>query len=158
MSINVGLFSNTENELIADKNPNAITTCIGDVRGTVDLLNPTILVEVSSPYDVESANYMSITAGNTRYYFITGKRSITNTLWEITGRADLRKTYYDAIRSSSGIVSRNENNYNMYLKDDKIPILAHKTFSIYNFGGSPFGGRDAGGNNGNRVIMQVLGG
>lgn len=156
--ITVGLYNNTENELIADKHPSAIGSYSGDVRGEIDILNPTVLVEIATPYDAESANYMSIDAGNTRYYFITSKRAVTGSLWEFTGRADLRHTYRSDIMSSTGIVSRNENNYNMYLKDDKIPILAHKTFSIYSFANTPFGGRDSGGNNGNRVIMQVLGG
>lgn len=153
MSVNVNLYSNNENELIADKNPYGIAALTGDIRGVVDWLNPTVLVETSSPYDVESANYMAIEAGNTRYYFITSKKAITNTMWEITGRADLRKTYRSDILQSTGIVSRNTANYDMYLKDDKIPIRSHKTFNVYNFGGTPFvGGND------NRVIMQVLGG
>lgn len=156
--ITVGLYNNTENELIADKTPSAIGSYSGDVRGEIDILNPTVLIEIATPYDAESANYMSIDAGNTRYYFITSKRAITGSLWEITGRADLRKTYRDAILSSSGIVSRNASNYDMYLKDDKIPIRAHKTFSIYTFGSTPFGNQPTGGGNGNSVIMQVLGG
>lgn len=151
--ITVGLYSNTESELIADKNPSAIGSYVGDVRGEIDVLNPTVTVEIDTPYDAESANYMSIEAGNTRYYFITSKRALTGQLWEITGRADLRHTYRSDILSSTGIVSRNTSNYDMYLKDDKIPIRSHKTFNVYNFGSTPFvGGTD------NRVIMQVLGG
>lgn len=151
-AVTVGLYTNTENELIADKNPSAVGTYSGDIRGQFEYLNPTVLIE-ADPADVENANYMEITAGNTRYYFITSKRAITGSLWEITGRADLRMTYRYSILASSGIVSRNTNNYDMYLRDDKIPIRAHKTTSIYKFGGTPFvGGND------NRVIMQVLGG
>lgn len=153
MAITVGLYSNTESELIADKSPSAIASYSGDVRGTIDWLNPTVMVEASTPYDVESANYMSIDAGNTRYYFITSKRAVTGSLWEITGRADLRHTYRSDIMSSTGIVSRNTGNYDMYLNDDKIPIRSHKTFNVYSFGSTPF----VGGTN-NRVIMQVLGG
>ena len=153
MAITVGLYSNTENELVADKNPSAIASYAGDVRGEIDWLNPTVMVEAATPYDVESANYMSIDAGNTRYYFITSKRAVTGSLWEITGRADLRHTYRSDILSSTGIVCRNTSNYDMYLKDDKIPIRSHKTFNVYPFGSTPFvGGTDS------RVIMQVLGG
>lgn len=156
--ITVGLYNNTENELIADKTPSAVGSYSGDVRGEIDILNPTVLVEIDSPYDAESANYMSIDAGNTRYYFITSKRAVTGSLWEITGRADLRKTYLSAIQSSSGIIARNTYNYDMYLQDDKIPIRAHKTFSIYAFGTTPFKGKVDSTHDYNRVIMQVLGG
>lgn len=156
-AITVGLYTNTENELIADKQPTAIGSYSGDIRGQFDYLNPTVLIE-AAPSDVENANYMSITAGNDRYYFITSKKAITGSLWEVTGRADLRATYRYAILASDGIVSRNTYNYDMYLKDDKIPIRAHKTFNVYSFGDTPFKGRDSDGNNLNRCIMQVLGG
>ena len=151
-AVTVGLYTNTENELIADKNPSGIATYSGDIRGQFEYLNPTVLIE-AAPADVENANYMSITAGNERYYFITSKKAITGSLWEITGRADLRATYRYAILASSGIVSRNTNNYDMYLNDDKIPIRAHKINNVYQFPYTPF----QGGQN-NRVIMQVLGG
>lgn len=151
-AVTVNLYTNTESELIADKTPSAVGSYSGDIRGQFEYLNPTVLIE-ASPGDVENANYMAVTAGNTRYYFITSKKAITGSLWEITGRADLRATYRYAILASSGIVSRNTGNYDMYLNDDKIPIRAHKTFNVYQFGATPFvGGSD------NRVIMQVLGG
>lgn len=153
MAISVGLYSNTESELLAEKTPTGIASYSGDIRGEIDWLNPIVLVEAATPYDVESANYMSIDAGNTRYYFITSKRAVTGSLWEITGRADLRMTYATDIKQSRGIIARNTNIYDMYLNDDKIPINAHKAFNVYAFGNSIF----TGGEN-NRVIMQVLGG
>lgn len=156
--ITVGLYSNTENELIADKNPSAIASYDGDVRGEIDWLNPTVMIEAATPYDVESANYMSIDAGNTRYYFITSKRAVTGSLWEITGRADLRHTYRSDILSSRGIISRNTGNYDMYLSDGKIPTRAHKTFNVYAFPDTPFKGKVDATHDYNRVIMQVMGG
>lgn len=158
MAITVGLYSNTENELIADKNPTAIASYEGDVRGTIDWLNPTVMVEAATPYDVESANYMSIDAGNTRYYFITSKKAVTGSLWEITGRADLRMTYRSDILASTGIVCRQESNYDMYLHDNKIPTDARKTLTIKAWNNTLFTSRVAATGDSKTLTMLVLGG
>lgn len=156
--ITVGLYSNTENELIADKNPSAIASYAGDVRGEIDWLNPTVMIEAATPYEVESANYMSIDAGNTRYYFITSKRAVTGSLWEITGRADLRHTYRSDILSSTGIVCRQESNYDMYLEDNKIPTDARKTMVLRSWGNTLFTSKATGSGNQKACVMLVLGG
>lgn len=158
MAITVGLYSNTENELIAAKSPTAVATYSGDVRGTIDWLNPTVVIEAATPYDVENSNYMSIDAGNTRYYYITSKKAITGSLWEITGRADLRHTYELAIKASSGIVCRNENNYDMYLHDSKIPTGARKTMTIKPWPQTLFTSKASGTGAKKSLTMLVLGG
>ena len=115
-----------------------LESCIGSLVNESGLVRPTIRVEVSDPASVEAANYFSISGEIVRHFFITEKRAITNTLFEISGKADLRYTFADAIKSSSGIVARNENFYNMYLNDAKIPVHAQKPMSIYQFSGQPF--------------------
>ena len=115
-----------------------IESCPGVLVNETGLVRPTIRVEVSDPASVEAANYFSISGDIVRHFFITEKRAITNTLFEISGKADLRYTFADAIKSSSGIVARNEAFYNMYIPDGKIPTYAQKTMNIYKFNGTPF--------------------
>lgn len=115
-----------------------IESCSGALVNESGLVRPTIRVEVSDPASVEAANYFSISGDIVRHFFITEKRAITDKLFEISGKADLRYTFADAIKSSSGIVARNEAFYNMYIPDGKIPTYAQKTMNIYKFNGTPF--------------------
>ena len=115
-----------------------IESCSGSLVNETGLVRPTIRVAVSDPASVESANYFSISGDIVRHFFITEKRAITNTLFEISGKADLRYTFADAIKASSGIVARNENYYNMYIPDAKTPVNAKKTTNVYKFSTTPF--------------------
>ena len=115
-----------------------LESCSGEIVGETGLVHPTIKVQVSDPSVVEDANYFSISGDIVRHFFITEKRSLTKDFWLISGKADLRYTFADAIKSSSGIVSRNTNYYNMYLEDPKIALMAKPTTNIYKFGSTPF--------------------
>ena len=115
-----------------------IESCSGVIVGETGLVLPRIRIEVLDPASVEAANYFSISGEIVRHFFITEKKSITNNIWEISGKADLRYTFADAIKASEGIVARNENFYNMYLNDSQIPVMSKPAQSVYNFGSTPF--------------------
>ena len=139
MAFVVNLENCTEPVLKCSKTGiSTLESCSGSLVNESGLVRPTIRVEVSDPANVEAANYFSISGDIVRHFFITEKRAITNTLFEISGKADLRYTFADAIKSSSGIVARNESFYNMYIPDGKIPTYAQKTMNIYKFSGTPF--------------------
>lgn len=139
MSFTVNLENNSEPVLLCAKTGlTTIESCTGVIIDGTGLVNPQIKIEVSDPANIESANYFSISGDIVRHFFITEKKSITQKLWIITGKADLRYTFADAIKASTGIVSRNENYYNMYLKDEKIPVMAKPAQSLYKFAHTPF--------------------
>lgn len=139
MAFVVNLENCTEPVLKCSKTGiSTLESCSGEIVGETGLVRPTIKVQVSDPSVVEGANYFSISGDIVRHFFITEKRSLTNNLWLISGKADLRYTFATAIKSSSGIVARNESFYNMYIPDGKIPTYAQKTLNIYKFSGQPF--------------------
>lgn len=139
MAFVVNLENCTEPVLKCSKTGiSTLESCSGEIVGETGLVRPTIKVQVSDPSVVEGANYFSISGDVVRHFFITEKRSLTNNLWLISGKADLRYTFADAIKSSSGIVARNEAFYNMYIQDAKLPVYAQKPMSIYKFSGQPF--------------------
>lgn len=139
MAFTVNLENCTEPVLKVSKTGiTTIESCTGTIVDGTGLVNPQIKIEVSDPANVESANYFSISGDIVRHFWITEKRSITNNLWVITGKADLRYTFADAIRASTGIVSRNENFYNMYLQDERIPVMAKPAQAMYKFSNTPF--------------------
>lgn len=123
---------------MAKTNISTIESCSGVIVDGTGLVRPQIKVEVSDPASVESANYFSISGDVVRHFFITEKTSLTDKLWIISGKADLRYTFADAIRASTGIVSRNENYYNMYLSDSQIPVMAKPAQNLYKFASTPF--------------------
>lgn len=151
--ITITLYNNTEKSLIADKSPAVVASYSGTFRDAIDFITPVLVIEANS-FDVQSSNYFSIPGAIDRYYYMTGKKALNDKLWQITGRADLRKTFRTQILAAEGIVARNENNYDMYLNDPQIPIGARKTLSIRKFpNGTPFT-NGAGGS----VSLVVLGG
>ena len=119
-------------------NISTIESCVGAIVDGTGLVRPQIKIEVADPASVESANYFSISGDIVRHFFITEKRSLTDKLWLISGKADLRYTFASAIRDSSGIVSRNAGFYNMYLNDFRIPVMAKPSQNIHKFGSTPF--------------------
>lgn len=151
--ITITLYNNTERSLVADKSPAVVASYSGTFRETIDIIHPRFVLEANA-YDVQSSNYFSIPGTIDRYYYMTGKKALNDKLWEIEGRADLRKTFRTQLLSAEGIVERQENNYDMYLADPQIPIGARKTVSIRKFpNGTPFTNGSGG-----SVSLVVLGG
>lgn len=152
-ALTVTFYTFDDDPKVANKTLTTVGTTTGEFRATLDVLRPTFTVK---PDQVGSANYCYI-EGLGRYYFITGHRKLTSGLTELSLYVDVRQSFYTELLANKGVVKRQENNYDMYLNDDKIPIGAKKTVSVYTFGNTPFKG-NTGGTDNNRVIMQVLGG
>lgn len=134
---------------------NKTVTIVADYTGAVARVNisvetPVLILE-ESVANIMNANYCYIAEFH-RYYFITDKTADANGLWTISLKVDVLESFkYDIFRLK-GIVQRQRDNYDMYLRDDKIPIGARKTVAIRNFG-YVFGNNSV-----PSVIMLVLGG
>ena len=150
MSVSVTLYQNDDNELIANKTLSGGTALTGSMVDPTDFLTPTFTIDCAAA-TVEEANYLELTGAITRYFFIAKKVAITDTLWKLSCRADVRHTYYYNILGAEGIVCRQENNYDMYLPDNRIPVDCRKNLNTYTFN-DPFTGQVR------SVHMQVLGG
>lgn len=130
LSFQIGKYDG--DRLVANKDIQIVGSVNGEVRGEIDMLAPTIVVE-STAAIIDNCNYLIMSGDITRYFEITSKTAITERLFSLSCTADLRKTFLSAIRSSAGVVVRNTNNYNMYLPDSLIPTAARKNFSVYKF-------------------------
>lgn len=138
---------------VANKTLNTVGSASGTFRASVDVLRPSFIVSSEA---VGEANYCYI-EGLGRYYYITGKEKVTSALTRLDLYTDVRQSFYAELIANKGIVKRQENNYDMYLNDDAIPIGAKKTVSVYTYPETPFKGKQ-GQNDYNRVIMVVVGG
>ena len=152
-ALSITFYTFEDDPKVANKTLTTVGTTTGPFRATIDVLRPTFTVK---PDQVGNANYCYI-EGLGRYYYITGHRKLTTGLTELSLYVDVRQSFYSELLANKGVVCRQEENYDMYLKDDKIPVGAKKTLNVYSFSDTPFKGND-GVTDSNRVIMQVLGG
>lgn len=149
--VDVTLYYNADKNIVAQKHLTSIGGYSGDFRATADVLRPTLIIqgEIST-----SANYVYIPDFH-RYYYISERREITKDLTEFALYVDVRKSFYNNLLSNRGIVARNTNNYNMYLRDDKIPIGARKTVAVHQLGATVSPAQSSAHPS---VVMLVLGG
>lgn len=122
----------------------------------LDLLNPVIVVEETAA-NIMSANYCYIEELG-RYYHIVGKTGPVNGLFTVSCSVDPLMSFKTEILALRGIVSRNPDNYDMYLKDSRIPTGARKTLSIRMFPSTPYHAAAEYDTSGVCVSMLVLGG
>ena len=102
----------------------------GTLREKCDMINPSVLIENAG---VINANYAYIPDFN-RYYFITKITSEKTDLWRVDMHVDVRETYKDQIKSNTAIIERASGYYNLYLKDEKLPIQQDFFTTTYDMG------------------------
>ena len=76
------------------------------------------VVKLSMNAAVYTANYMYIPYFG-RYYYITNIEVIEGNVLRISGHVDVLKTYSSQLKNCTINTRRNENNYDMYLPDDR---------------------------------------
>lgn len=135
MAVTFQLARYNGDRLVADKDIQIVGSVNGEVRGEMDMLQPTVVIE-STAAVLDSCNYLILNGDINRYYMISDKVALTDTLYQVSCVADLRRTFRDAILQSEGVVIRNTNNYDMYLNDQMIPTGARKNVNVYRFPGS----------------------
>lgn len=108
-------------------------TLTGTLREECDMVNPSVLIEHSG---VINANYAKIEEFG-RYYYITKITSVRNNMWRVDMHVDVRETYGNSIKENDAIIARASGYYNLYLKDEQMP-LTQDTFNITYALGSQF--------------------
>ena len=113
-------YNQTEKNSL-DKNTTDIITLTGTLKAETSIIDPVIIIE----YDLallENCNYMTIHEFG-RTYFIRNIRSVRNGLVEISGHVDVLTSFRQQIRENTGIIRKQEKEWNLYLNDG--------TFKIY---------------------------
>lgn len=137
---------------------NKVCTIVADYTGAVarvnvSVENPVLILE-ESVANIMGANYCYISDFG-RYYFITDKTCDVNGMWTISLKVDVLESFKYDIYQLKGIVQRQKDNYDMYLRDDKIPVGARKTVAVRKIGNTIM---PVDASNVPCVIMLVLGG
>lgn len=120
------LYSNKSENNKIGKDISLLNTLEGTIREQTSIINPTIEMNAN---DVPLCNYAYIPSFG-RYYFITNIESVRKNLWAITMKCDVLETYKQQIWNNEGVVGRQENLYNLYLRDDMLKFSS-ETFTLY---------------------------
>lgn len=131
MSFDIVLQRNDSENNKLTKTLTAIATYSGTLKADTSIIDPVIIVQCNLA-DVANANYMTISAFG-RSYFINNIRSIRNNLVEFSAHVDVLSTYATQIMECTGIIKRQENEWNLYLNDGSFkvyqnPVILTKAF------------------------------
>lgn len=121
MSFDIVLMRSNSEKNRLTKDTETIMTVSGFLREGTSIIDPVIKIECDIS-DVIGCNYLSIPIFG-RKYFVNDIRSIRNRLFEFSCHVDVLSTYADVIRENTGIIKRQENEWNLYLNDG--------TFKVY---------------------------
>lgn len=135
----VYLYVNKAHYKYVDKRSNLtlINTITCHLQEGCSVQNPVFKFDKSSVGDISQANYMYVPDFG-RYYFITDIDCEAGGICIITARVDVLTSNANAIRGLRCQVQRQENNYNMDLPDNDIPVLAKRFLTYKNFSATPF--------------------
>lgn len=109
-----------------------VGTISGALRDACSVQSPTILLEYAKFPDF---NYVYIPAFGGRYYFVENVVSAGKNLWNISFTEDVLMSFKTGILKLSAVIERQENDYNLYLRDLKMPCSAQPKITILNFTG-----------------------
>lgn len=115
----INLYSNKAETNRVDKTDylTSISTLNGTLRDECSTLRPSIVIQQTS---LPSFNYAYIPIFN-RYYFLISVTSVGYSLWRIELNCDILMSYKDGIKNLNAIIARQENDYNDWLIDNKLP-------------------------------------
>ena len=126
MSFQVTLYQNLSDNRVLTKNIVNSLEVSGTLRNECSVVTP--VIQIQTTQNLSTYNYCYIPEFH-RYYYINEIRSIVNGVFEISLKCDVLMTYKQGILASRGVVSRQQNNVNLYLDDPKLPIYSN-TFTV----------------------------
>lgn len=128
----VNLYVNNSDSSHLDKSLSSAGSYSGTLKENCTVVDPSIILKYNgSPSHI---NYMQIPEFG-RYYYITNWTSIAQGLWMVSGHTDVLMSFRDQIRQNSGIITRQEYLWDLYLDDDRFLIRAPRQFENISFPG-----------------------
>lgn len=107
----------------------------GELRDECDILNPVLTIEGLNPDT--TFNYCYIPDFK-RYYFITESSVVRTGLIEFNLHVDVLQSWSEQILEQSGVILRNEFDYNVWLPDDRVPIQSNGEYVFIKSDSDPF--------------------
>lgn len=128
----LNLYKNLSDKNHVDKNITQMGNQLtGTLRDNCSIINPVIEIESYTGFDFAECNYAYIPEFK-RYYYINNI-TLKNKMYELTMHVDVLMSYKDEIRSNTAVISRQENNYNLYLQDGVFKTKAFSHIQVVQF-------------------------
>lgn len=121
----VTLYKNLSSPETLNKTLNtAVNAFTCSLKDDTDVNNPVILISKSKVSDVVSFNYAYLDLFK-RYYYLELPKERLGGMLEIQGHVDVLMSHRNTIKNLNALVERQENFYNLYLPDLKIPNMSY---------------------------------
>lgn len=130
-STSISFYNNSSDNNVLNKSISSTTSKTVVFKEDVDLIEPVIVLQNDS--NVQNSNYMQMLG---RYYYITSIECLPGNLLKVRAKVDALMSYKDQIKSNSAIITRNANNVNTYIPDNKMKITSYTTVNTIKASGS----------------------
>lgn len=125
------LYKNLSEKNVVDKNITELAVISGTLREDCSVINPVIQIEDTTGFDLKFTNYAYIEEFG-RFYYINNI-VCKGHLFELDMHVDVLKTHANGIRANEAVISRQEQNYNLYLQDGVFKTYANPHIQIKQF-------------------------
>lgn len=125
------LYKNLSEKNVVDKSITELAVLTGTLRDDCSIINPVIQIEDTAGFDLKFTNYAYIEEFG-RFYYINNI-VCKGHLFELDMHVDVLKTHANGIRANEAVISRQEQNYNLYLQDGVFKTYANPHIQIKQF-------------------------
>lgn len=124
---NIELYTNSAEPNRVNKSDfiTLVDTLTGVLKEATSIIAPSILIEYSYP----NFNYIYIPTFG-RYYFVKNITSVNDRSWRIDLVCDVLMSFKDIILEQTGIIARQENDFNDMLNDPIVPAEVEPIIEI----------------------------
>lgn len=146
MSVTITLYNNKSDNNVVDKDLTEIATVTGTFKEECSIVTPEILISLKADSDTtvasgDSASYANVlkkvnyfyVPNFERYYYKTDVVIVRFGVYLLKGKSDPLTSFATDIKNSTGIVQRQENNWNLYLDDGSLKTYSNPIVKTYNF-------------------------
>ena len=125
------LYTNNSDDKVVTKNITTITTLKGTLRKDCSIIDPVVEIEGLSNATAAICNYAKI-AQFGRYYFVKNI-TLKGNLWELSMHVDVLSSFQTPLKSLDAVIARQENRYNLYLRDGYFKTYANSHIAVEKF-------------------------
>ena len=130
--MNLKLYTNLNDKNVVDKVLYHNADITGTLREDCSIINPVLKVEGLTSTQLKECNYCYIPDFG-RYYYINNI-ICKGKLYELNCHVDVLMSFKDSIRDNTAVISRQANNYNLYLQDGIFKTYANPHMQVIQFG------------------------
>ena len=128
----IRLYKNKSENNAINKDLTLIKETDAVLKDASSLKNPTFdLAGVSNV--IMNVNYIEVPKWK-RFYFISTPEIVRNGLWRISCSCDVLESFKDEILENTGLIARQEYNYNLLQQDPELKVYQNSKLEQINFG------------------------